>query len=397
MDSALSGVTVVDLTQVMAGPFCTQLLADFGARVIKVERPGAGDQSRRSMGHPMRGEDSAAFLAINRNKHSVAVDLKTARGRQLAQRMAGAADVFVQNFRPGVVGDLGLDYPTLSALNPGLVYASISGFGQHGPYVQRPGYDLIAQAMSGVMSVTGNPGEPPVKAGIPIGDLAAGLFTAFGVVSALHARGRTGLGQHVDVSLLDSAFALSVWETAELWSTGRVPGRLGSAHRVLAPYQALRARDGYLTVGANNDRQWRGLCATIGREDLLADPRFSSNTARLDNREPLAAELEATLRTRDVADWVADLLAAGVPCGPIQDYAQASADPQLGERDMVATVDHPVEGTMRVLGIPVRLSATPGRVVDPAPLLGQHTRAVLAWLGLSEREVDELFEQGVVA
>lgn len=397
MDSALSDVTVVDLTQVMAGPFCTQLLADFGARVIKVERPGTGEQSRRSMGHPMKGADSAAFLAINRNKQSVAVDLKTARGRDLAQRLAGAADVFVENFRPGVAGGLGLDYPTLSARNPGLVYASISGFGQHGPYVERPGYDLIAQAMSGVMSVTGNPGDPPVKSGIPVGDLAAGLFTAFGVVSALHARGRTGLGQHVDVSLLDSAFALSVWETAELWSAGRVPGRLGSAHRFLAPYQALRARDGYLTVGANTDRQWRTLCATIGRDDLPADPRFASNADRLDNRETLQAELEATLRTRDVADWVADLVAAGVPCGPIQDYAQAAADPQLGARGMVATVDHPVEGTMRVLGIPVRLSATPGRVVDPAPLLGQHTRSVLAWLGLSERETDELFDQGVVA
>lgn len=397
MNAALSGLTVVDVTQVMAGPFCTQLLADFGARVIKVERPGTGDQSRRSMGYPMKGEDSAAFLAVNRNKQSVAIDLKTAAGRELVHRMTGSADIFVENFRPGVAAGLGLDYPTLSAINPRLVYASISGFGQDGPYVDRPGYDLIAQAMSGVMSVTGQPGTAPVKAGIPVGDLAAGLFAAFGILSALTARGPDGAGQHVDVSLLESAFALSIWETAELWSTGRTPGPLGSAHRLSAPYQALRARDGYLTVGANNDRQWRGLCATIGRDDLVDDPYYASNVDRMENRERLVVELETALKAGDVADWVTALLAAGVPAGPIYDYAQASADPHLRGRGMVATVDHPVEGIVQVLGIPVKLSATPGRVQSPPPLLGEHTRDVLRELGIAEDEITDLFGRGVVA
>ncbi len=275
MTPPLTGLHVLDLTQVMAGPFCCQVLADLGADVVKVEPPGSGDQSRRSMGFRMKGEDTAAFLAVNRNKRSATLNLKDPRHRAAFHRLAGTADVLVENFRPGVTERLGIDYDTLAAINPRLIYASISGFGQTGPYAMRPGFDLIAQGVSGVMSVTGEPGGEPVKCGVPVSDLAAGLFCAVGILAANRARDSTGRGQHVDTSLFEGALALSIWETAELWATGRVPEPLGSAHRLTAPYQALRTRDGHITVGGNNERLWARLCAAVGREDLLEDDRFT--------------------------------------------------------------------------------------------------------------------------
>ena len=262
--SALSDVRVLELTQVMAGPFCGQVLADMGADVIKVEPPG-GDSTRRSLGFRMGGDDTAAFLAVNRNKRSIALDLKDDEHRAAFIRLAEQADVVLENNRPGVAARLGVDYETLSEVNPRLVYASISGFGQTGPYSQRPGYDLIAQGLAGVMSVTGEPDGNPVKCGIPIGDLSAGLFCAVAILSALHARERTGRGQYIDTSLFEGALALSIWETAELWATGRVPGKLGSAHRLTAPYQALRTADGYITVGGNTQPLFERLCAAVGR------------------------------------------------------------------------------------------------------------------------------------
>ena len=262
--TALADIRVLELTQVMAGPFCGQVLADMGADVIKVEPPG-GDSTRRSLGFRMGGDDTAAFLAVNRNKRSLTLDLKNDAHRAAFHRLARDADVVLENNRPGVAARLGVDYETLRELNPRLVYASISGFGQTGPYAQRPGYDLIAQGLAGVMSVTGEPDGDPVKCGIPIGDLSAGLFCAVGILSALHARERTGRGQYVDTSLFEGALALSIWESAELWATGRVPGKLGSAHRLTAPYQALRTRDGYITVGGNTQKLFERLCAVLGR------------------------------------------------------------------------------------------------------------------------------------
>jgi crotonobetainyl-CoA:carnitine CoA-transferase CaiB-like acyl-CoA transferase len=387
MTPPLDGVRVLDLTQVMAGPFCCQVLGDLGADVIKVEPPGTGDQSRRSMGFRMKGEDTAAFLAVNRNKRSAALNLKEPAQREAFVRLAGTADVLVENFRPGVTARLGIDYETLSALHPRLVYASISGFGQTGPYAQRPGFDLIAQGVSGVMSVTGEPGGEPVKCGIPVSDLAAGLFCAIGVLAALRARATTGRGQHVDTSLFEGALALSIWETAELWATGNVPRPLGSAHRLTAPYQALRTRDGHITVGGNNERLWERLCAAIGREELLRDERFAGNDARMRNRIELVAELEAALAGRDTAEWVETLAAAGVPCGPINDYAGVVRDPHTLARDMVVELEHPVEGTVRALGIPIKLSETPGEIRRPAPLLGEHTEEVLREAGLAPDEI----------
>ena len=386
----LHRLRVLDLTQVMAGPFCCQLLGDMGADVIKVEPPGTGDSARRSMGFTMKGEDTAAFLAVNRNKRSVALNLKDERHRDAFHRLAASADVLVENFRPGVTAKLGIDYETLREINPRLIYASISGFGQTGPSAQRAGYDLIAQGMSGVMSVTGEPGGEPVKCGIPISDLAAGMFCAFAILSAYIARDQTGRGQYIDTSLFEGALALSIWETAELWATGRVPQPLGSAHRLTAPYQALRTRDGHVTVGGNNQRLWARLCAALGREDLIEDERFATNDQRMANRPALVAELESVLRQRDTGDWVAVLLEAGVPVGPIYDYKQVFDDPHTHARQMMVEMEHPVEGTVRGLGIPFKLSETPGQIRRAAPLLGEHTQEVLSELGYSPEEADEL-------
>jgi len=387
---ALEGLRVLELTQVMAGPFCGQVLADMGADCVKVEPPGVGDQSRRSLGFSMRGEDTAAFLAVNRNKRSIALDLKDPAQRAAFHRIAAAADVVVENYRPGVAARLEVDYDTLAALNPRLIYASISGFGQTGPYAGRPGYDLMAQGASGVMSVTGEPGGDPVKCGIPISDLSAGLFCAVGILSALAARERTGRGQYIDTSLWEGALALSIWETAELWSTGRVPAKLGSAHRLTAPYQALRTRDGHITVGGNNQKLWTRFCEEIGRADLVEDERFATNDARMANLAALVAELEAALAERDTDDWVERLLGAGVPVGPILDYAQVTDDPHTRAREMVVEVEHPVEGVVRALGVPVKLSGTPGGVRRAAPLLGEHTDEVLREYGFSADEIAAL-------
>lgn len=396
MTIALDGLTVLDVTQVMAGPFCCQLLADFGAHVTKVEPPGTGDATRHSMGFKMAQGSSAAFLAVNRNKESIAVDLKREEGREAFLRLVDTADVVVENFRPGVTARLGIDYPVLRERNPALIYASISGFGQTGPYASRPGYDLIAQAMSGVMSVTGEPGGNPVKCGIPVADLSAGLFCTVGILSACLARQRTGVGQYVDASLFESALALSIWETAELWGAGRIPQPFGSAHRLNAPYQALRTRDGFITVGGNTQRLWQRLCGVLGRPDLVQDPRFDTNADRMTNRADLVIELESALKERDTDDWVEALLADGVPAGPILNYEQVCADPHTRAREMVVDMDHPVEGRIHSLGIPVKLSGTPGSIRTPAPLLGEHTDSVLRRCGYSTSEIATLREQGVV-
>ncbi|ASR36524.1 CoA-transferase [Prauserella marina] len=396
MPFALEHLTVLDLTQVMAGPYCCQLLGDLGADVIKVEPLGRGDATRQATGHRLPGGESAAFLAVNRNKRGIALDLKTEEGRTVFHRLAATADVVVESFRPGVAARLGVDYASLRELNPRLVYASISGFGQTGPYAQRPGYDLIAQAMSGIMSVTGDANGEPVKCGVPVADLSAGLFCVIGILSACLSREVTGVGQAIDTSLYDAALALSIWETSELWATGAAPGRLGSAHRVNAPYQALRTRDGYLTIGANNDRLWSRLCEVLGRQDLLADQRFRTNTDRVERRDELAAELSVTLRRKDTGVWVDELLDAGVPAGPIRDYAESCADPHTLAREMVLELEHPREGTVRSLGIPVKLGATPGSVRRVAPALGEHTDEVLAAAGCSAEEIEALRSTGAV-
>jgi crotonobetainyl-CoA:carnitine CoA-transferase CaiB-like acyl-CoA transferase/enoyl-CoA hydratase/carnithine racemase len=387
---ALGGLRVLDLTQVMAGPYCTMMLADMGADVVKVENPRGGDQTRSSWGFPVEGEDSRAFLALNRNKRSACLDLKTEEGRGAFHRLAETADVVVENFRPGVTARLAVDYETLAKINPRLIYASVSGFGQSGPYADRPGYDLIAQAMTGVMSVTGEPGGPPMKSGLPVADLGAGMFCAYAILAAVIARERTGVGQYVETSLYDAALAMSVWESTEYWATGQPPQPLGSANRMSAPYQALRTRDGHVTIGANNERLWERLCEALELPHLRADPRFATNAQRMRNRGELAEALEARLAERPTDEWVGHLLANGVPAGPILDYQQVlDEDPHARARGMVEEVDHAVEGRIRVLGSPVKMTATPVTVRRPPPLLGEHTDEVLGDLRDDEAPAPE--------
>jgi formyl-CoA transferase len=355
------------------------VLADLGADVIKVEPPGAGDKIRRSWGDQRPGADSPAFYALNRNKRSVALDLRSPAGLDSFLGLVDGADIVVENFRPGVTKRLGIDYPVLSARNPALVYASISGFGQRGPYSQRPGYDLIAQGMAGAISVTGEPGGAPVKCGLPIGDLGAALFAGVGILAAYIHRLRTGEGQYVETSLYEAILAMSVWESAQYWATGSVPGPLGSAHRLSAPYEVLPTRDGHLAIGANNQRLWERLCDAVGRPELRADKRFVTNADRMDNRAALIAELIAIFSTRETSAWVQVLLDAGVPAGPILDYGQIlGGDPHALAREMIREIAHPDAGLLKLLGSPLKLSLTPASIRRPPPLLGQHTAEVLA-------------------
>jgi crotonobetainyl-CoA:carnitine CoA-transferase CaiB-like acyl-CoA transferase len=394
MNLPLAQLKVLDVSQVMAGPFCCMLLGDMGADVIKIEPPGTGDQTRRSMGFRLKGSDSGGFLALNRNKRSIEIDLKNESGREVFYDLVRSADILVENNRPGVAARLKIDYPTLRAINPRLVYASISGFGQTGPWAQRPGFDLIAQAMSGVMSGTGYPGLPPVKNSTPIADLGSGLLALYGILSAIIGREQSGEGQFIDASLFETALSLSIWETAEYWGTGRVPGPIGSANRMSAPYQAVRSADGYIVIGAANQKLWISLCDVIGRLDLVEDKRFLTNTERLQNREVLIEEIEKSLMQRSSEEWTGALLAAGVPAAPIYDYAQALQSEQARARHMVMEMEHPVEGAIKALGFPIKMSETPQEVRYPPPLLGQHTEAVLTELGYNSVKVQELRSKG---
>jgi formyl-CoA transferase len=390
---ALDGLRVLDVTQVMAGPFCAMLLSDLGADVIKVEPP-SGDSTRQMPG-AVAG-DSPSFNAVNRGKRSVVLDLKTAGGRDAFVRLARSTDIVIENYRPGVMAALGLDYPTLSALNPRVIYASISGYGQTGPSRDKGGFDLIAQGVAGIMSVTGEAGGAPVKAGVPLTDLGAGLFATVGILAALEARHRTGVGQHVDTALVDAGVALSVWEATEYFSGIGVPQALGSAHRMNAPYQAIRCADGFITLGAANERLFRRLCDVLGHADWTTMPEFADNANRVRNREALAARIESITAEHPRSHWLALLEANDIPCGPINDYAQVFADPQVRAREMVVEVDHPTLGRLRTLGSPLKMSGTPPDVRRRAPLLGEHTNAVLREAGFRDEEIAALREAGAI-
>lgn len=393
---ALAGLRVLDVTQVMAGPFCSMLLADMGADVVKIEKPNGGDDSRR-MGPPFIGGESAAFLAMNRNKRSLALDLKQAEGQALFRRLAAQVDVVVENFRPGTLEALGLGYAALFSDHPELIYCAISGYGQTGPYCEHGGFDLVAQGMSGLMSVTGHPEEPPVKVGVPITDLNAGMYAAYGVLCAYIHRLRTGQGQLVDTSLLEGGIAYTVWESAMYFATGVTPPPMGSAHRLAAPYQAFRTADSYLNLGAANQANWEKLCRVLERPDLLVDPRFRDNPSRTTHTVELALELEQVFATRPTAKWLAQLDAAGVPAGPLYDIPAVYANPQVQARQMMVEIEHPTAGRVKNIGIPVKLSETPGVIRRPAPTLGQHTDEVLSEFGLSQAEIAELHIRQVVA
>ena len=391
----LTGMVVLDLTQILAGPMCTMVLADMGADVIKIEKPQGGDDNRR-MGPPFIKDWSAGFLAVNRNKRSLALDVRSGGGKEVFRRLVKDADAVVENFRPGVMARLGLGYDELSTIKPSLVYCTISGFGSTGPARNRGGFDLVAQGVSGLMSITGHPEMPPAKVGVPITDLTAGLYGANGVMAAyIHAL-KTGQGQIVDTSLMEAGIAYTVWESSVYFAEGEIPGPLGSAHRVSAPYQALRTRNGYLNLGAATQPTWEQLCSAIGREDLVEDDRFRAPWDRKAREQELAELLEESFTTHDTEHWLELLESAGVVAGPIYNMEQVYQDPQVLAREMLVETHDPELGTIRNIGVPVKLSATPGKIRRRAPALGQHSIEVLLENGFAREEVDSLLVDGVV-
>lgn len=387
----LDGVKVLDLTRFLSGPFCTMMLGDLGADVTKIEEIGKGDDIRR-LGPHINGE-SYCFASVNRHKRSIALDLKSEAGLKVALDLADQADVIVENFRPGVTKRLGLDFGTLSQRNPGLVYASVSGFGQTGPYTQRPGFDIIAQGVTGLMRMTGSEDSGPTKAGFAVNDVGAGITAVVGVLGALLHRANTGEGQHIDVSLVDSVLAWTVWESAAYFGSGELPIPNGSRHRRTAPYQSYRTQDGYVTVGANNDRLWQRFCEqVVERPEWVQDARYETLPDRLQNVDELQADIEAVFVNDTTAAWIERLDAAGVPGGPVYTYDQTLADPHVLAREMVMEMDHPVIGPMRSLGFPIKYSGTPLSVRSVAPTVGQHTREILEGLGYADADIDALIE-----
>ncbi|MEQ0561776.1 CoA transferase [Amycolatopsis sp. NEAU-NG30] len=386
----LDGIKVVDLSRILAGPYCTQYLGEMGADVVKVEPPGNGDDTR-GWGPPFVGGEAVYYLAANRNKRGIVLDLKSDRGREALRRLVADADVLVENFRPGTLEKWGLGYAVLAELNPRLIHVSITGFGQTGPYRDRAGYDLVAQALGGVMSLTGEPDGAPAKVGLPVADLNAGTWAIIAVLMALQARHTTGRGQYLDVSLLDSQLAWHVYAAgAHFYDTPR-PRRMGSAHPSIVPYQAYAVADGWLIIAVGSEKLWQAFCGVLDL-DIAADPRFASNAARADHRDALNAVLEPVLRTRTAAEWLKAFEAAGIPAAPINEIDDVYADPWTAARDQVVRLPHPTVGTYVGTGFPVKASDTPARPVSAPPTLGQHTAEVLAELGYSPEEIAQFLD-----
>jgi crotonobetainyl-CoA:carnitine CoA-transferase CaiB-like acyl-CoA transferase len=395
MAGPLSGFTVVDLTRVLSGPYCTMILADLGARVIKVEQPGKGDDTRH-WGPPFLGAESAYFLSINRNKESVTVDFKPAEGREVLERLIARADVFVENFRPGTIDRAGFGWDTVHAKFPKLVYASISGYGQTGPRREEAGYDAVMQAEGGLMSVTGDPDRPGYRLGVAITDMVAGLYCAQGITAALLTRERTGNGQRVDIGMLDTTAALLTYQAANWFATSRIPQRQGNRHATIAPYETFTTSDGEIVIAVGNDGIWKRFCSAMGLEELGADPRFTSNKDRMENYDSMRPPIDRVFRTKSCAEWIAILNAAGVANGEVRNISQMLNDPQLEAREMVRTLMHPTVGATRVIGAPIKLSDTEASVRTPPPVLGQHTDAVLSEIGYDSAAIAALREKSVV-
>jgi crotonobetainyl-CoA:carnitine CoA-transferase CaiB-like acyl-CoA transferase len=393
MTSPLAGITILDLTRVLSGPYCTMLLADMGARVIKIEQPRSGDDTRH-WGPPFLGSESAYFLSINRNKESVTLDFKQAEGRALLDALIAKSDVIVENFRPGSLGRLGLDYASLAPQHPRLIYCSISGYGQTGPRRKEPGYDAVLQGEGGLMSITGSPDVPPVRSGVAIADIATGMFAAQGVSMALYARERTGRGQMVDVSMLDTVAALLTYQAGIYFATDTPPVRMGNRHPTIVPYETFTAADGEFVLAVGNDDQWRRFCEVAG---ISADERFATNRGRVTGYAELRALVAARLRPQPRRYWIEKLTAAGVPCGSVRDLREVFSDPQLAARDMVVPMQHAAAGDIRVLGTPIKLSDTPATLREAPPTLGQHTDSVLHHdLGLAPDAIGHLRTTGII-
>jgi crotonobetainyl-CoA:carnitine CoA-transferase CaiB-like acyl-CoA transferase len=392
----LAGIRVLDLTRVLAGPYCTMFLGDLGAEVVKVEQPGVGDDTR-GWGPPFAGGESAYFLCVNRNKKSLTVDLKSAEGISLIRKLAERADVLIENFRPGAMDRLGLGEKDLRAKNPKLIYASLSGFGADGPMADIPGYDLIVQAWGGLMSITGTDESGPLKVGVAIIDLVAGLMLGKSIVAALYAREKIGVGQKIDTSLLEAEVAALINAGSNYLIGGKVPGRWGNAHPTIVPYQSFQTANSFLVLGAASESIWKRLCPALGKADLADDPRFEKNANRVENRKELIDILSTVFMSRSTEDWVNVLTEADVPCAPVQTIDQVFAAPQVLHRNMLVEVDHPTAGKVRMAGVPVKFSATPASVRLPPPLLGEHNDDVLSsWLGMKTEEINQLKKKSVI-
>jgi crotonobetainyl-CoA:carnitine CoA-transferase CaiB-like acyl-CoA transferase len=392
----LRGLKVIDLSHIMAGPACSMLLADMGADVIKVERIPDGDDARR-MVPPTIADESAAFLIMNRNKRGIALELRAEAGRNVLSRLLKNADVLIENFRRGTMEQMGFGYDAVHALIPRLIYCSISGFGRTGPYADRGGFDLVAQGMSGLMSITGEgPGHPPVKVGAPVTDITAGVLACVGILAALHSRESSGQGQMVDASLFEAGIIQTYWHSAMCFATGRAPGPMGTAHPLNAPYQAFPTSDGWITVGAANQGNWLRLLEALEAPELGDDRRFSTNADRMHNLAALTATLTPLFKRRGSADWLRRLEQAGVPAGPVLEVGQMHADPQALAREMIVETVHPRAGHVKAIGLPIKFSDTPGGVRRAAPIFGQDTRQVLREHGFSDAEIDQLAAQGAI-
>ena len=400
MATPLEGIKVLDLTRVLAGPYATMLLCDLGAEVIKIEQPGTGDESRNF--GPFKNGFSLYFMSVNRGKRSITLNLKTQRGREIFLQLVKQCDVVVENFRPGTMQKLGLDYDTLKAVSPSLIYAACSGFGQTGPSAQQGAYDMIIQGMGGIMSITGEPPSPdekraPVRVGTSISDITAALFTTIGILSALHHRHQTGRGQLVDVAMLDSLVAVLENAVVRYFATGEVPQPLGSRHPAITPFEAFASADGYVIIAIGNDTLWEKFCEHVGRRELISDARFRTNADRTANHSELFPVLSEILRQRTTDAWIDALEKIGVPCGPINAMDKVVNHPQVQAREMITQVVHQITGAVEVPGMPIKLSETPGSVNAPAPSLGEHTIAVLTeLLGMRLDEVERLRQEGVV-
>lgn len=391
----LAGVKVLDLSRILTGPYCTMALADFGAEVIKIERPGAGDDTRH-WGPPFIDGESAYYLSINRNKQSVTVNIATDEGREIIHKLARDADVVVENFRPGTAERLGVGYEQLRQINPRIIYCSISGFGQTGPYRDRPGYDALAQAMSGMMSITGDPDGPPTKHGMSIADIGAGMWALFAISSALFHREKTGQGQAIDVALMDAQISWLTYAAGNYFASGQPPARFGSAHPSIVPYQPFETSDGYIMIAVGNDRLWQQFCEAAGHPELIDKPGYATGAERVTNREEVIATVAEIMRQHSTDDWMQRLETAGVPAGPISTIDEVMTNPHVHAREMVIDLEHPTLGTIKNVGNPAKLSETPARYTSAPPLLGQHTDQILTTLGYTPDQITTLRTQGII-
>ncbi|MCL5774094.1 MAG: CoA transferase [Firmicutes bacterium] len=407
MKGPMEGIRVLDLSRVLAGPYCSMLLGDMGAEIIKVEEPGKGDDTR-AFGPPFikpvepgnystdyHGE-SAYFLSINRNKKSIALNLKSQQAVEIIYKLAETSDVFIENFRPGTAEKLGVGYEKIKSINPRIVYASVSGFGQTGPESLRPGYDLVIQGLSGIMDITGDPAGSPYKVGVSIGDLIAGMYAFQGVLLALYAREKTGRGQKVDVGMLDGLSSLLTFQAGIYFATEKSPHRKGNQHPTICPYETFKAKDGYFNLAVGNDRIWESFCKIMKLEDLCSDEKFATNPSRVKNRDELFKVIQPVFEEKTVDEWVKIFDEAGIPAGPILSVDKVVSHPQIKAREMVVELDHPLIGKTKFMGVPVKLSDTPGKVTMPPPLLGEHTNGILQELGFREEEIKSLKDGGVI-